>query len=219
MWIAELHDMDFVKKLKECLKTRTNKMGTHKRMEGMLQVVSEELPDVPLYYSVDTLARTVKCSTPPTVLLRSALLNAGYRQSYSHACKTSLKTDAPPEVVWDVFRAWCAKNAVDTDRLKDGVGKQIFSKKRDEQVAMISFKMAKEAEPPSKEMKLLRYQMNPAPFWGPKSRPRKDDKDKRAQNQGKRRKTKLSDNETNVSLSPETQEIVEPMECLQSTEM
>lgn len=48
----------------------------------------------------------VRCQTPPMVKFRSALLNAGYNVTYSHANKVSIKTDAPNEVIWDVVRAW-----------------------------------------------------------------------------------------------------------------
>ena len=40
------------------------------------------------------------------VVFRSALLNAGYKVTFSHANKVSIKTDAPNEVIWDIVRAW-----------------------------------------------------------------------------------------------------------------
>ena len=36
----------------------------------------------------------------PCLLFRSALLNAGYEVSLSHAAPNSVKTDAPNEVLW-----------------------------------------------------------------------------------------------------------------------
>ena len=48
----------------------------------------------------------VRCQTPPMVVFRSALLNAGYKVTFSHANKVSIKTDAPNEVIWDIVRAW-----------------------------------------------------------------------------------------------------------------
>ncbi|GBM11242.1 hypothetical protein AVEN_5979-1, partial [Araneus ventricosus] len=42
----------------------------------------------------------------PAVEQKSAVLNAGYQVSLSHTSPTSLKTDAPPEVIWDIMRAW-----------------------------------------------------------------------------------------------------------------
>jgi hypothetical protein len=34
---------------------------------------------------------------------------AGYRVSSTHATPLAVKTDAPPEVIWDVMRAWVKK--------------------------------------------------------------------------------------------------------------
>ena len=62
---------------------------------GLLSVIEEELPDCPLYYTVDHLCGVLHCSTPSLIQIRSAVLEAGYQASSSHACKTALKTDAP----------------------------------------------------------------------------------------------------------------------------
>lgn len=42
-----------------------------------LTAVSEELPDVPLYFSLHDVCKTVKCTPPKAEVLRSALINAG----------------------------------------------------------------------------------------------------------------------------------------------
>ena len=62
---------------------------------GLLSVIEEELPECPLYYTVDHLCGVLHCSTPSLVQIRSAVMEAGYRASSSHACRTALKTDAP----------------------------------------------------------------------------------------------------------------------------
>lgn len=41
-----------------------------------------------------------------TTAPRSALLHAGYQVSLSHACKNTIKTDAPATVIWDIMRCW-----------------------------------------------------------------------------------------------------------------
>ena len=44
---------------------------------------------------MDHLCGVLHCSTPSLIQIRSAVLEAGYQASSSHACKTALKTDAP----------------------------------------------------------------------------------------------------------------------------
>lgn len=47
----------------------------------------------------------VKCPMPKSLLSRSAILNAGFRCSLSHCNPKALKTDAPPQFLWDLSRA------------------------------------------------------------------------------------------------------------------
>lgn len=47
------------------------------RIRGLLASAAEELPDVPLYYSLHDLCRTVRCTAPKAQVFRSALINAG----------------------------------------------------------------------------------------------------------------------------------------------
>lgn len=104
IWLGPIHDKGFVGRLVDSIDNGME-LGTLKRLEGVLNVVLEEL-DTPLYYVLDRLMSIVRCDTPAMVKFRSALLNAGYKVSYSHANKVSIKTDAPNEVVWDIVRAW-----------------------------------------------------------------------------------------------------------------
>ena len=62
---------------------------------GMLNVISEELQDCPLYYVIDKLANVIHCTVPSMLQFRSALLTLGYRVSSTHANSNGLKTDAP----------------------------------------------------------------------------------------------------------------------------
>ena len=61
----------------------------------MLNVISEELQDCPLYYVIDKLANVIHCTVPSMLQFRSALLTLGYRVSSTHANSNGLKTDAP----------------------------------------------------------------------------------------------------------------------------
>lgn len=87
IWLGPLHDQGFVSRL--LCNLNSMELGTLKRMEGVLTVIQEEL-DVPLYYNLDRLMSIVRCYVPPVLKFRSALLNAGYKVSYSHASKVSI---------------------------------------------------------------------------------------------------------------------------------
>lgn len=43
---------------------------------------------------------------------QAALINAGFRVSHQHKEPRAIKTDAPPEVVWDIMRCWVKKHPV-----------------------------------------------------------------------------------------------------------
>lgn len=43
-------------------------------------------------------------------------MNGGFRVSYSHACKSSIKTDAPASFMWDVLKTWEKMHPVKKDR-------------------------------------------------------------------------------------------------------
>jgi tRNA (guanine26-N2/guanine27-N2)-dimethyltransferase len=72
---------------------------TAERLAGMLTSISEELKDVPFYYSLPDLASTLQCTVPTHLEFKSALINAGYRVSHFHHDPSAFKTDAPNSVV------------------------------------------------------------------------------------------------------------------------
>ena len=188
IWSQPIHCQQFISQLqKELSDSIDNTFGTHKRIHGLLQVLSEELIDSPLYYCLDRLCRVVQCSMPSMKTFRSALLNGGFQVSYSHASKTSVKTNAPNDFVWDVMRE-IQKKSQKNNLNEKSPGFQILSKKA---IHSICFDIHENAEPLSKEMNFLRYQVNPEPDWGPRSLPSKMD-DKRIRNQGKRSRSKDS---------------------------
>lgn len=185
IWNGSIHDEAFVSKMKDIAIHGT--FGTARRMEGMLTVIQEELPDIPLYYSLDRLCSTIRSETMSMLQFRSALLNSGYRVSLSHAFKKSIKTDAPASFVWDVVRTWQQSHPVKAERLTN-VGRAILSIPPS---GTVSFDIHPSANPNSRQMGLVRYQENPRPYWGPGSRAKTNLQDeermlKSFQNQGKR---------------------------------
>lgn len=128
-------------------------------------------------------------------LFRSAILNAGFRVSYTHMHKTSIKTDAPTSVIWDLMRCWERKHPVAKKRLVDNnPAKNILEQESEKDY---SFEMNPLANPESKKLGFLRFQTNPLPFWGPGTRSTAmvgDDKmTKSKRNQGKRKREENSE--------------------------
>jgi len=48
-------------------------------VHSILTAVSEELPDVPLYFNLHDMCKTLRTTAPRSEVFRSALVNAGYR--------------------------------------------------------------------------------------------------------------------------------------------
>jgi len=123
LWIGPLHDLDVVNDAIAKLEIAEKNKGvgpsgalpifplhTTKTIHGLLVSASEELPDVPLYYTLTNLCSAVNSCTIPMQSFRAALVNAGYRVSAYHKEPQAVKTDAPNHVVWDIVRAWCKKH-------------------------------------------------------------------------------------------------------------
>ncbi|KZC11161.1 PREDICTED: probable tRNA (guanine(26)-N(2))-dimethyltransferase [Dufourea novaeangliae] len=203
IWLGALHDQEFVSTLLCHLNIMTLK--TMKRIQGVLNVIHEEL-DIPLYYTLDRLMSVVKCHTPSMVMFRSALLNAGYNVSYSHANKTSIKTDAPNEVIWDIVRTWAKDRPIKRDKLpNDSSALNILNTPI---TTNISFDIHPLANPASRQKRLTRFQHNPTVNWGPGTRAKtiidletggKDSKKIRNQNKNaKKERQHMADNSEDV---------------------
>ncbi|KAI9009694.1 N2,N2-dimethylguanosine tRNA methyltransferase-domain-containing protein [Gaertneriomyces semiglobifer] len=162
-WSAPIHNAEFVHRmLKHVKSTDASTYGTKARMTGMLSVVSEELP-VPLYYNIATLSSTVHTQSLPILKIMSALLNMGYKASLTHASTNCIKTDASPQALWDIIRAWVKLNPVKNIKEEAPAG---YILKQDSKHT-VSFDLHPNADPPSRKIKLVRHQNNPTKYWGP----------------------------------------------------
>lgn len=87
-----------------------------------------------------------------------------HRVSGSHANPLAIKTDAPPNVLWDIVRCWVKDHPVSIkDKDKDSYAAKLLSK---EPAIQANFSRAPGAQ---KRDDTPRFVQNPA-FWGPKSR-------------------------------------------------
>uniref|UniRef100_A0A914X2W1 tRNA (guanine(26)-N(2))-dimethyltransferase n=2 Tax=Plectus sambesii TaxID=2011161 RepID=A0A914X2W1_9BILA len=172
IYTAPLHNLDFVHRLLKRVKDTPvpERFGTHSRLEGVLTVVSEELLDVPLYYSHTHLMSVVKTPSAKFLMLRSALLNAGYRMSITHCNAKGVKTDAPMHVLWDIIRQLSAQANVTAESpsfSENAPGKRILSVPPK---MTANFRTHPDADAKSKRDGLLRFQINKGKNWGPKSK-------------------------------------------------
>ncbi|XP_053573806.1 tRNA (guanine(26)-N(2))-dimethyltransferase isoform X2 [Bombina bombina] len=198
LWAEALHDNDFVGRVLSALERNPKRFRTSDRIQGVLSMVTEELTDVPLYYTLDNLSSVIHCSTPPLLQFRSALLHAGYRVSLSHACKQAVKTDAPASVIWDVMRCWEKQNPVKREKLSEtSPAFHVLSKEPSLQAC---FDVREDANPKSRKLGLKRFQENPEANWGPKARAKAGGvivptlEEKRKQHQNKRKTSPGAEN-------------------------
>ncbi|XP_072167824.1 tRNA (guanine(26)-N(2))-dimethyltransferase-like isoform X1 [Diadema setosum] len=196
IWADPIHDIDFVKRLIKHIDTHPERFKYKDRMKGLMTVVSEELSDCPLYYITSSLCHVLHCECPSQEKVRSAILNAGYRVSISHASAEAIKTDAPAGVIWDILRAWVKDHPVSQKRLTPGSpATSILSK---EPSIDVNFQSHPEAIPKSRNM--IRFPENPEANWGPRARAKMmagnetlEEKRKRLQGKNSKRKLQNSD--------------------------
>uniref|UniRef100_A0A182R3T0 tRNA (guanine(26)-N(2))-dimethyltransferase n=1 Tax=Anopheles funestus TaxID=62324 RepID=A0A182R3T0_ANOFN len=202
IWSAPLHDEDFLDELLDTVEQEdTKRLTTIRRIYGTLAVIREELHDIPLYYALDRMCGILKLESIGMQTLRSALLHAGYRVSYSHASRTSIKTDAPISVLWDILRCWHRLHPVKPERFLDGVPLTAILRKQPTQEYNIE-DIHPDANPPSRKESLSRFPENPTAHWGPGTRATQMVSEnkmlKSAQNQNKRKQKRAPKSETKV---------------------
>jgi tRNA (guanine26-N2/guanine27-N2)-dimethyltransferase len=73
--------------------------GSQKRLYGLVYALSQELPEPPLFLSLDSMCGTIHVTQPSLNAIRSAIVSRGYPVSISHTHPLALKTTAPQGVV------------------------------------------------------------------------------------------------------------------------
>lgn len=136
---------------------------------GILTTVSEELKDCPLYYSLPELCATLQCRVPTAKDFHIALANAGYRASQFHHEPSALKTDAPPHVIWDIMRAWCAISPPEGSKHKKQSAAAVAILANPSRTE-VSFEVPEGQTNGPKKKKIARFPPNPEENWGPKRR-------------------------------------------------
>jgi tRNA (guanine26-N2/guanine27-N2)-dimethyltransferase len=164
MWSGPLHNNDFISRVLGHLEGNQDRYSTAVRMKGMLTVANEEL-HIPFYFTPSRIAGFFHSVCPPLDDVASALLNAGHTVSRSHALPGSLKTSATRQDVHDVFRSWVKKHPVRMDKVSEtSLARQLLAK---EARTEANFTRHPRSVTQASKVKLVRYQQNPTPNWGP----------------------------------------------------
>ncbi|KAF8408237.1 hypothetical protein HHK36_007383 [Tetracentron sinense] len=166
IWSAPIHDQEWVASILANVKSMKERYPAYDKISAVLTTISEELPDVPLFVSLHSLCATLKCTSPSSVIFRSAVINAGYRISGTHVNPLGLKSDAPMDVIWDIMRCW-VKNHPIKAQLPDQSGSVILAK---EPVLQANFARAIASLSKAQAKKVARFLPNPERHWGPKLR-------------------------------------------------
>ena len=170
MWMGPLHDQDVIEVALERLEhteassPKMEHIATRTRLQGLLTSVSQEI-DVPLYYTLPDLCKTLRCSCPPLREFMAGIYNAGYDVSGYHKEPSAIKTNAPSNVVWDVLKAWVEKNPPKKSPEEDSPAAKIISKSKsmDKEVDFTIPESLK-----NNNNNVSRFPMNPEKHWGPK---------------------------------------------------
>lgn len=166
-----LFDPDFVDRCLSACETDARKslvgVTSWKKINGMLLAISEEYPDICLFYRLPNLCKSLKLRPMPMKRFRGTLKALGYRAGHFHRDPEAVKTDAPNEVVYDLLRLWAEENPRDNYPLPEILKKEFTIKRpvewvtdnADEEVAEVDGRRPK---------KIAKFLPNPEAHWGPK---------------------------------------------------
>mmetsp|Transcript_18216 Transcript_18216/g.47536 ORF Transcript_18216/g.47536 Transcript_18216/m.47536 type:complete len:515 (-) Transcript_18216:135-1679(-) len=166
IWSAPIHDEEWIRNLSADINANKDLYPAYKQITSIMATVVEELLDVPLYVDTHNISKTLKCTPPKHEMFRSALVNAGYRVSSSHASALGVKTDAPMSVIWDIMRCWVKDHPVKPQDPNSYCAKLLAK----EPSLEADFSKASAALSKARLNNVPRYLPNPEENWGPKTR-------------------------------------------------
>ncbi|CCD27022.1 tRNA (guanine26-N2)-dimethyltransferase NDAI_0J01300 [Naumovozyma dairenensis CBS 421] len=182
MYAGKLHNQEFIDEVLRINREehKDDTYGTRKRIEGMVTLAKNELSNAPFYFSPNKIASIIKLQVPPLKTVVAGLGSLGYNCSLTHAQPSSLKTNAPWEVIWYVMKQFDDSKKDISKMNHNTTGYKILSsidawepKENICDISKLSFEPNEESKHLEKlrKLKIVRYQENPTKNWGPKARP------------------------------------------------
>ena len=140
-------------------------LTTGRRIKAEIIKALGEVENTPLFWSLSSICKTLRCIAPSLTKVQTALINAGYKVSQSATNPDSIKTDAPAEVMWDIFREWTILSPVNRrKKLVNFPGAKILMKKTKIVVDFKTGSSEVKANRKRERLGVTRYQMNPENF-------------------------------------------------------
>ena len=168
IWSSDIHDADFVNSLLESLEN-WKYLGTLKRIKETLQAIQQELTigNYPLNYDFDRIISEIKWQSISRKATFSAFKSLNYELVQTYYKPQLYKTNAPPSVVYDIFKSWKQKSLEGKDKkITDkwsGVALNIWTKPIE---AIPDFEYQPEVIDQLLKGSKVKYNNNP-PNWGP----------------------------------------------------
>lgn len=120
IWHDKIHNIDFVKQMHAtCLTKEGKKYGTQERIKGVLGGIIDEdvLGDKALSFDFNQVCSNIKVTNPTSSQIIAGFASLDLKVVQTYYDPQLWKTDATPEVVYDVFKAWkkqvCEKEKTD----------------------------------------------------------------------------------------------------------
>lgn len=175
----------------------TGDFKARERVSAMIRLLSEEVRDAPMFLHLPTMCKVLSVSPPPAASLRAVLLARGHSVSQSHTDPLAVKTNAPPDLLWDMLRLWVnkvgnpftnkttkkakARAATSGEESRLCAGQRIMAKPvtliGEEEIDFTVKKDKFVRRRNTGEVQAVRFPANPTPFWGPKARAGKRKRD------------------------------------------
>lgn len=179
IWNQPLHDVDFVKRLMKTVREQKEvTLGTKQRIQAILTGIIDEkaVEDVPLNYDINYICSSLRMQNPNKKEFIYAMNQIGYKAVQTYYNSKLWKTNAPPDVLYDVFKVhkyMQFKNdqtKIFANLSEKSAGYRIFQKPLLNKDLKFDFKNADADLKPQVKERQQKYYVNPQPNWGPKPR-------------------------------------------------
>lgn len=102
LWLGALEEKTTLQEIRTLLST--THLNTKHQLWKLIPLLEEEADAPPFFYTIDDLSSSLKVSPPPMAHLFDRLRSEGYVVTKTHCTPTGFKTNAPLDVITEVFK-------------------------------------------------------------------------------------------------------------------